>query len=273
MPALTQDELICHDLQQQLKCNFKAIRSQYSFYVCCILSCLKERKIAVKDLCCFLKTTHAFDSEDNDSILLSRRKEKLESAEDINDIVDFIVGEIASFLDYSIFQDIVNNFNLDQGQERLKYPTYLKAYAEKHKLSELLKVIPNLQKKGSEEEELVFKFDIKLSACKLSNMLEFRSSIASILGCHFSTLRILSIDKGCVMVTFAVPEFVAKSVFAEDGKLTPKQVEDFCDLHIVWVKCGEKKISISDDVTLLRNSEKENTQEVINNYYCMILAT
>ena len=149
----------------------------------------------------------------------------------------------------------------DQEQEQLKYPQHLKAYAEKHKLSELFEIINcDLQKKSSDENEFVFKFEVKLSECKLSNILDFKSCIADILGQKSSAFRILKIEEGCLKVTIAVPEFVANSIFTEDGKLTPKQIQALRDLHIVWVKCGIKTISICDDVTLLN---QELNSEVI----------
>ena len=61
--------------------------------------------------------------------------------------------------DCHIFQWIVREYGLDQGQEL--NPEYLKAYMESHKVSEFIQINPLLKKFADSSNPLTFKFDIK----------------------------------------------------------------------------------------------------------------
>lgn len=140
-------------------------------------------------------------------------------------------------LDFDLFQCIVEEYKLDQCQEQLHYPEHLKAYIQKHKISEFLEINPALEK-YSGAEELVLKFDINLSICKLSTLLDLKSTVAEILGLKSSALRLLRVKEGCMVATFLIPECVANSA---DREFTSKQVQDFQNLSLLWLKCGAHK--------------------------------
>ena len=234
---------IHNDLKQQLKHNYKTIRFQYSSYINCIRTSLEKKGVTVKNLSFYLLTLPAFDctcdidDEDEDFKLMSQRKEEVEGAGDITDIIKIINSEYASFLEYDIFQGIVEEYKLDQNLEPLQYPEHLKAYIQMHKLSEFVERNPALEKYSS-AKELILKFDIKLSACKLATLLDLKNSIASILGLKPSALRLLTVREGCLVVKFLIPEFIAKKIFTEDKRFTLKEAQDFQHLSLLWLKCG-----------------------------------
>lgn len=201
---------------------------------------LEGKKITVDNLRSYVQTLPAFKcaSDDKNSMpkLLSKRKE-IKNAVTINNIIDLISTEYASFLDYDIFQCIVREYRLDEGQEQLQYPQYLKAYVEAHKVAEFLEINPALEKYHS-AKELVLKFDIDLSICNLATILDLKNTVADILGMSSLSLRLLNIKQGCVLVTFLIPESVASVVFARGSKFNSKQVKGFQDMSLIWMKCN-----------------------------------
>ena len=225
-----------NDLMQQLKYNYSSIRSRYSSYIRCIRSSLQEDGITVKDLSSYLLTLPAFDDEENVR-LMSQSEEKLKGAADITDIIDFISKQYASFLEYDIFQDIIEEYKLDQSLERLQYPKHLKDYIQMHTLSEFMELNPTLEKYSS-AKELILKFDIKLPQCKLATLLDLKNAIAAILKVKPSALRLLTLKEGCLMVKFLIPEFIANIIFAEGRRFTSNQVQDFLHHSLLWLKCG-----------------------------------
>lgn len=227
-------------LKQQLERNYKKIRQQYASYILCMVRALEAKKITVENLRTYVLTFPAFKcSNDNrHGMLMSGRKE-LNNPVKINDIIDLIITDYASFLDYDIFQGIIKDFKLDEGQEELQYPKHLKTYVENHKISELFIEINPALEKYSVAQKVVLKFDIDLSAHKIATILDLKNAVADILGLSSLALRLLSIAEGCVVATFLIPEFVANFTFASDKRFTLKQVKDFQDLSLVWLKCGD----------------------------------
>lgn len=142
--------------------------------------------------------------------------------------MNLIAEEFASFLDYDIFQGIVEEYSLDEGQQQLRYPEYLKTYVETHKISEFLEINPALEK-YSGAKELVLKFDI--SVCKVATLLDLKSAVADILRLKSSSIRILSIKEGCVLITFLIPEFIANIIFTRNKQTShDHHLKDFQDL-------------------------------------------
>lgn len=68
---------------------------------------------------------------------------------------------------------------------------------------------------------------------RLSSLKELKEAIANILDLNASTLRILSVKKGCVEVTLLIPAEIADVMFTSTTKLTPEQKQKlraaFCD--------------------------------------------
>ena len=141
-PDITPE--IHNDLVQQLKHNYKHIRFQYASYIRCIRISLGEKGVTVKELSSYLLSLPAFDYDVHNEVMSQKRNE-LEGASDIIDIFNIIARDHASFLEYDIFQGIVGEYKLDRSQEPLQYPDHLKAYIQKHTISEFMKLNPTLK--------------------------------------------------------------------------------------------------------------------------------
>lgn len=235
--ASTLDPDTLMNLKLVLKDKLQSIMRKYSLYVRHIRLSLKDKGVSVRDFCSDLLTMPATDLAHQELNPFSSHKAELKKATNLNDIFDLLVTEYASFLDYDIFQSIVDTYQIDHGQEELKYPEHLKLYLEKHKLSEFIEVNPLQKKFTALSAELVLKIDIELTT-KMSKIIDLKQAIAKNLRINFSTLRLLDIRDGCVVVSFLMPIPVAELIFNKHTLITEKQEEQFRALKVMRLECN-----------------------------------
>ena len=259
------DEKINLDLQHQLRNNWKKIGKQYASYTLCICTSLQEKGISTKNLTTFLLKIPALKnaSDEEQYRLLTGLRMELREAADINDIIDLLDERCASVLDYDIFQSIVDEFkldhnNTDENKEKLNYPKHLKEFIEKHKLSEFIKINPELSRYTSNSEEVCLTFDINLSKYRLKNVAELKSTIADILKIQPSSLRLFRIEDGCVKMTFLLPSSVAHYIFPSDKKFSGEQIRGFLALKTQWLTCCNfsfnfRQVNLKDEDQLNRH--------------------
>ena len=210
------------DLKLQLKRNLKSIN--LILYVSHIREALKTKGVSTEDLCSDLLTMPATSLAEQDLTLLSAHKAELKKATILNDIFDLLVTEYASFLNYEIFQYIVEKYEIDHG-EVLQYPEHLKAYLMKHKVSEFVESTPRKTlDPDATSIELVLKIDITLNS-KISRILDLKISIAEILGINPTALQLCDITQGCVVVMFLIPTPVANLLFHKHTALGHSQIK------------------------------------------------
>ncbi len=232
------------------------IGRKYASYVSCICTSLIEKGVTATNLSTYLLKLPAlkFGPDEQHLKLLAGVRNELKRAETINDIVDLLDENLyASFLDYEVFQAIVDKYKLCCDDEILSYPKNLKAYVEKHKLSEFIAINPALSKMcTSDSEEITLKFEIDASNYKLGSLLKLKSSISDILGIKSSGLRLLRVEEGCVAITFVIPYFVAHHIFKGDKKFTGEEVKRFLDLSTLWLKCCDCSFTFKYNYTGLQ---------------------
>ena len=210
--------------------------NQHASYVSFIRKSLKSKGITPKELCAYLLYLPAFNphAERSKGTLLFDIRKKLEEATTIDDIF-IALNEVCVFHDCDIFQSIVKEHCLDQSQEELKYPEYLKVYMESHKVSEFIHINPSLKKFSGVENLLAIKFDIK-STCKLDELDKLKLSVAKILGLEKAALRLLDLDEGCVTATYLISPSIAGVIFTRNMKFTAEEVEQFQAVPVLWLK-------------------------------------
>ena len=216
----------------------KKIVKQYASYVHCIRAAILEKGISVSELRSYLLSLDAFQSGSNVQCkLLSGVKDKLEAASTVYQILDTVTKDCSSFLDYEIYQCIVDQYDIDQGQKALNYPEYLQEYIEKHRIAELAKVIPKLNQSDAQgTKEVVLQLDIELTS-KLTKIIDLKKEVARILNVMPFTIRLYSIEQGCVVVTFRLPTAVAKNVFTTEKEFSSSDEEKFRSLSVLWLRC------------------------------------
>ena len=232
------DPKIQMDLEYVLENNLKKTITAYASYVDCIRATVKEKGVSPEDFRSFVQSLPAStDSSKHQKLtLLSDIELELEKCNTITAIFDILKKRCASFLNYDIFQNIADHYNIYEDEEKMKYPEKLKAYVEKHKISEFTKINPQLKdRKGS--KELTLKYDIK-TTCRLAKVCELEKVIAKVLELHPSALHIVDIEEGCVIVTFLIPASVADALFTPDTVFTPQQEEELRAASVLWLKCN-----------------------------------
>lgn len=254
------DPIVVEDLTYQLKDYWEQIKTEFAFFTSAIHDKLVEHKVSVSNLRYFLLQLPACESPKNDerNKLLFGLKNEIQKAVTVDEVLLSLSGYI-SFLDYKIYLSIARRYNIDVEKEKCDYIKHLDEYVNKHRLSDLVAVIPTLCKYTDQFSDvtktLVFKFNIKMS-CKFSELVELKSAAAKLLGCHPSALRLISIDGGSVLVTFLTSAFVAERIISNVKKLTQHEMEQFRALSIVWLEYEGNMFDFS------RNDDPDGKDEV-----------
>jgi hypothetical protein len=179
----------------------------------------------------------AFNHTDRSLSLVAAHEVELVEAGDINAIFNILSREYASFLNYHIFDFIQTQYQVDQGQDELKYPEHLMAYLKRHNVLEFVNTNP-LLKKYAASKELFLKMDLA-STSKLAKVTELRDAIADILEWSSATMRLLDIKDGCVLATFLIPTPVAERVFNKHPALTEEQLKALRELPLLHIECND----------------------------------
>ena len=211
-------------LQRLLYRNLRRIKKQYAAYVDCVLEIVEEKGISARRLSAFLLNLPAYTSSSDDQEFkrLSGLKDDLQKADTVPDIFFLLNSKYASFLDYDIFQDILANYSPNESNEKLKYPVHLKAYLEKHKIKEFVKINPKLKKLNDTSKKVNVKLGIEKTQ-SLDTIKKVKEAVEDILDLEPFTLRLLSIKKGCVHVTLLIPASIADTIFTSDTVFSSEQ--------------------------------------------------
>ena len=241
-PSTTLDPEVCADLKQQLELNLKKITRRYVSFVNCVRQTILRKGISAGDLSAYLLALPAFKSDKSklEFFIMSEVKVELEQATTVNNIFNILNTKYATFMNYDIFQDMVDDYDLDEGQEKLKYPEHLDAYIKMHKLSEFEKINSVLKKFDCGSKKVVLKFDIEMT-CNLAKLQDLTKAVANILGLRKSALRLLSIEEGCVIVTLLIPAPVADFIFRSDKIFSAEMIEEFQAQSLLWLVCNGSK--------------------------------
>ena len=245
-PTASLDPDMLEELDRQLQKELDNITKLYTRYVSCIRESLQEKGVPPKDLYSNLRTVRAFNHTEKKHTLVSVHDEQLAKAGDLYDIFYILTSYYASFLDYDIFQFILEKYHkiIDPDQEELKYPDHLKAYLAKHKVSEFVDINPFLKNFKGVSAELTLKLNID-STCELTKLKTLKTAIANILNMSSNALRLLDIKQGCIVVRFLIPAPVAELVFTKNFVFTEKQEEQFQALAVEWLECNDCTFSFS----------------------------
>ena len=240
------DPKVLRALDYHLNGLWEMVINHYALFVSHLCTCVKNKGISAEDLRTYVLRLPAFTPgfcKQNSSELVVKKKskvvKKLEKADCINKIFDLIGEEHASFLNCGVFLKIQERFCSDVKCKELNYSDCLKEYLEKLKIEEFYSKYPPLKAlKDGDSKIIQLKLDIEHTK-KISKIIDIEHAIAAILGIDPLTLRLVDIGKGCVVVTFLIPAFVADIIFAPDRKCTSRQAENFRGVSILWLKCGK----------------------------------
>lgn len=212
--------------------------NKYATYVDCLCVAVRDKGVTPEDLRLHLLSLPASSNSCKGQTLnlLSDKKEDLEKCSTIASIFTFLSTECASFLNYDIFQSILDRYQVADDPRISSYSEHLKAYVNKHKISEFVKVNPLLKHKKS-SKELTLKYDIPTTS-RLAKVCELKEFIAEIMDITPSALEIVDINDGCVIITFLIPSSIANYLFTQELELTPQQEKELQSRSVLWIECN-----------------------------------
>ena len=230
------------NLTAHLRRNYDAIGRKYASYTRCVRLLLKQKEIPADDLCADLLGLPFFKCNQTMAA-------ELKKTNSINEIFILLTTEVCSFWDYDIFQFIISEYDLDDNQEKLQYAQHFESYIRKHKVSEFVTINPQLTKYNAESEDFkkfTLKFDIDIIHCSLAKVNELKEVVASLLNIDPSVLRLLSIQDGCMEVTFLIPTSKADTIFISDWKLVSEQSEELRAKSVLSITCNNSTFNTKE---------------------------
>ena len=235
------------DLRQQLQANLKAIQESFADYVDCIQELLIAKRVELGRLKSYLIRLPCGCGDQN-LMLLSAKKDDIKEAADVYEIF-MTLDDFTSFLDYYIFEKIVIQFEIDSGQEHLKYPEKLQKYIKKHTISEFIEVHPVLNNYTDGTKKLVLILDVRLTS-KFSKLVDVGHSVAQLMNLDQSALLIHNVGERCVIVTFLIPSFAADAIFAGQQMciFSADQEEKFRNLSVQELHCNGYHFDFASEV-------------------------
>ena len=242
------------DVEQRVRENLNKINRRYASFVQCIKTSIKEKRVETSDLRSYLMNMSSFFCDDKqEPVLFTDLEEELLAAKNIDEIFMLISKKYASFLDFEIFQSMIDDYNIDTGQEKLNYETYLEEYLKKQKISEFIDINPQL-KKVTKGTKIVLKLNVNTTR-SLIHIVDIKRSIAKILGLQKSAIRIYDVKKGCVLVTLLIPTATAGAIFYSEKEFTTEEIKEFQALSILWLECNGtiikfKEVNLDDQINI-----------------------
>ena len=227
-------------LKQQLRANLEMIYREYSDYTDCIADSLDEKKVDIRKL----RTRSlglCLGCDERNLVPLSSRASP-DAFKQIDNAFDFVaeLRKFTSFLDCSLFEEVIRKFKIDKSQEELKYPEKLRHYIMKHTVSEFMEIHPKLNEYTDHTKKLVIILDIKQITTSLGIVLDIGQVLARVMKMDMNQLLIHEIKGGSVTVIFLIPALVAERVFngQKECIFSREQIEEFQKVSIVMLKCN-----------------------------------
>jgi len=201
---------------------------------------LKQQKIPPEDLVTELMSLSALDPVlnkakvpvTNTPVFRECQKELL-NAKSINDVF-FTIQDFFSFVNYKIIEHIIAVFGTNDDQEEVqKYKETFERYCKRR----VFECPPHIYGSRSESGRacLVVKKDDVLSNFSMNELRVFQYKLCRILQVTDHTLQLLSVEEGCLQLTFQIPSFLQHLIFP----LSEDQQKSLKVEGVLMLMCGD----------------------------------
>ena len=228
-------------LKQQLRANLMMICKAYSDYTDCVAVSLHKKNVNVHRLKSFSLNLYVGNDEHNLMPLSSKRgaEDKINQFDNVYGVISALC-KFTSFLNFNVFEQLINKFEIDKTQEELKYPEKLRQYVEKHTVSEFMEIHPVLNQYTDDTKKLVIILDVKQITVSVCEVLDIGQALAHIMKLDQCQLLIHNIGGGSVTVTFLIPTFIADYMFSGQKEciFSQEQIEELRKISIKMLKCN-----------------------------------
>ena len=216
-----QDEQSRTELEQRLKAESEEIRLQFCILMNKYFDSLEDRQYSIPRLIRHLEIGLEMDC------LLPEPKV-------IDDIMKLIENK-SSFFNYELIEYMIQLSGTDDDRQNLEnYQTKFSDYA-KRRVYECPAII---SKSNPSETELHVKLDSKYDKYSLAELTDFQSRLCGILNRNVYAIRLLTVQKGCFKLVYAISDYIVKATFP----LTEKRESELAALGILQLVCNDYRL-------------------------------
>ena len=222
--------LLCGHVRKQ----FQDISENFAELVDSIQESLKSRGVKVKELTRKLMLLKGFipHNKAKEELLLQDRISEMKAAETIDDVFD-ILNDYWSFFSYKIIEFIVKRLGTNDDETNLKsYEDNFTEYCRRSVFECPYCICPQ---KSPHFAELVMKVvsDSMIKPYSMKAIQLFQAEVSSLLYITEYTLKLCSVEEGCLQLKFQIPHFLSKFLFP----LSADQIKSLKDLGVIKMAC------------------------------------
>ena len=224
-------------LQGRLTNEYKEMSSKYSTLYRGIFSSLTKRGVTPKELAGVLMGLNAFALREKEFAsnrsLLEHCLDDIEKAEDNQEVFKLLLP-YGSFIDCHVIKHIVDSdlCTQDERQKMQKYSKELDKYCKRNMYE-----CPHFSSLHPKFTRFVMKVDdIVTRRYTVKALQAFRDQVARALSLEGHTLRICSVEEGCLQLTCQMPSFIREMIFP----LTRQQKEKLQSLRVLKITCDDE---------------------------------
>ena len=197
-------------LRGKLYHEFEVITTDFSSLVYNTCESLLQQGVTVRKLVLLLMTLDAFQPTLPNRPLLEEHIEELKVADSIYDVF-FILRGYMSFFSFHIIDHIIRKFGTQKDNENLQnYDTKLDEYSRRSVFE-----CPTYSLRRKDQANLIVKVEgVNLEIYTAKHLEVFQSRISNIIKVSKYTLRLCTVEKGCLQLTFQMPCFVKEVIFS-----------------------------------------------------------
>ncbi len=230
-------------LKGRLYHEFEVITADFGRLVYNTCESIKQ-DITVQRFVCLLGGLDAFQPTLRKKPLLEECMEELQAADSVYKVFLILRGYM-SFFSYYIIEYIIDTIGTQQDKENLRsYTTKLTEYSRRSVFE-----CPTFSLARKDQANLVVKVEgINIEKYNVIHLAVFKSRISKVIKVKKYTLRLCTVEKGCVQLTFQMPHFVKEVVFPlSDSQKAALRVEGVTRLTCEDYQCPlEVCVSLAD---------------------------
>ena len=237
-------------LMGRLTRDYKCITGSYSKLILYVIQSLKTQAVTPKQLSTVLMNLSAFPVQKHKPAalpLLTDNLETIRESENVDDVF-YILRSYGSFFDCHVIKHIVHSsLCTDEDREELqKYENELDVYCRRSVFE-----CPHIESLDPKFQSFVMKVDdVVLNSLEMKAIHAFRVELAEACGLEPHTLRLCSVEEGCLQLTFQIPPCVVDFVCP----LTADQQLALKGLGVLKLVCGDYVFDSSQFKVLVRVS-------------------
>ena len=211
--GLTEEER--EDLEIQLNDDYLNINQEYATFASSLRRSLKERKISPLELADCLMEVKGYESlsnslEEKGMRLLENRYQEIKGAKDLTRVFE-ILSDYSSFFNFDIIAFIAKNLGSETDKKNLaSYQAALESYCSHHVFE-----CPSCLSSSSKFPDLILKVDPEVTESEkftLKSLRRFTMKVAKTLKVTKHCLKLCSIKKGCLEITFQIPPHIKEAI-------------------------------------------------------------